>query len=115
MRVGPFLGSSHARRWLLLSRGAAEPVGESGLGDACAVSGKESGSLAHDFGVTCAWVSGDVAKIVADELGVPIDKVGISPADTLTTVYDVVTHATRGVYAGGGAAQKASVTGICSK
>ena len=49
-----------------------------------------------------------IAKIVAEELGVPLDKVGISPADTLTTVYDVVTHATRGVYAGGGAAHKAA-------
>lgn len=50
-----------------------------------------------------------IAKIVAEELGVPIEKVGISPADTLTTVYDVVTHATRGVYAGGGAAHKAAL------
>jgi xanthine dehydrogenase molybdenum-binding subunit len=49
-----------------------------------------------------------IAKIVADELGVPVDRVGISPADTRSTVYDVVTHATRGVYAGGGAAQKAA-------
>ncbi len=49
-----------------------------------------------------------IAKIVAEELGVPVEKVGISPADTLTTVYDVVTHATRGVYAGGGAALKAA-------
>lgn len=49
-----------------------------------------------------------IAKIVAEELSVPLEKVGISPADTLTTVYDVVTHATRGVYAGGGAAQKAA-------
>lgn len=49
-----------------------------------------------------------IAKIVAEELGVPLEKVGISPADTLTTVYDVVTHATRGVYAGGGAALKAA-------
>ena len=49
-----------------------------------------------------------IAKIVAEELGVPLSRVGISPADTLTTVYDVVTHATRGVYAGGGAAHKAA-------
>ncbi|MCC7163983.1 MAG: xanthine dehydrogenase family protein molybdopterin-binding subunit [Anaerolineae bacterium] len=49
-----------------------------------------------------------IAKIVAEELGVPVEKVGIAPADTLTTVYDVVTHATRGVYAGGGAALKAA-------
>lgn len=49
-----------------------------------------------------------IAKIVAEELGVPMERVGISPADTLTTVYDVVTHATRGVYAGGGAAHKAA-------
>lgn len=47
-----------------------------------------------------------IAKIVAEELGVPLDKVGISPADTLTSTYDVVIHATRGVYAGGGAAHK---------
>lgn len=50
-----------------------------------------------------------IAKIVAEELGVPIENVGISPADTLTTVYDVVTHATRGVYAGGAAAHKAAL------
>ncbi|MCA9845847.1 MAG: xanthine dehydrogenase family protein molybdopterin-binding subunit [Dehalococcoidia bacterium] len=49
-----------------------------------------------------------IAKIVAEELGIPSDRIGISPADTLTTVYDVVTHATRGVYAGGGAAHKAA-------
>jgi xanthine dehydrogenase molybdenum-binding subunit len=46
------------------------------------------------------------AKIVAEELKVPVDKVGISPVDTRTTVYDVCTHATRGVYCGGGAIQK---------
>ncbi|MFB3883965.1 MAG: xanthine dehydrogenase family protein molybdopterin-binding subunit [Thermodesulfobacteriota bacterium] len=49
------------------------------------------------------------AKIVAEELKVPVDKVGISPTDTRTTVYDVCTHATRGVYCGGGAIHK--VTG----
>jgi len=43
------------------------------------------------------------AKLVAEELGVPFDKVGISPADTRSTGYDVCTHATRGVYCGGGA------------
>jgi xanthine dehydrogenase molybdenum-binding subunit len=51
-----------------------------------------------------------IAKIVAEELGVPVERVGVSPADTLTTVYDVVTHATRGVYAGGGVAHKAAKT-----
>jgi xanthine dehydrogenase molybdenum-binding subunit len=48
------------------------------------------------------------AKIVAEALCVPLDKVNISPAGTRTTVYDVVTHATRGVYAGGGAVLKAT-------
>jgi len=47
-----------------------------------------------------------VAKLVAEELSVPLDKVNIAPAETTSTVYDVVTHATRGVYAGGGAAFK---------
>ncbi len=50
-----------------------------------------------------------LAKIVAEELKVPLDKVGISPVDTRTTVYDVCTHATRGIYCGGGALHK--VTG----
>ncbi len=46
------------------------------------------------------------AKIVAEELGVPLDNVNIVLGDTQTTVYDVCTHASRGVYAGGGAAWK---------
>lgn len=46
------------------------------------------------------------AKIVAEELGIPFDNVSLSPADTRTTPYDVCTHATRGVYAGGGAVRK---------
>ncbi len=41
------------------------------------------------------------AKIVAEVMGVPLDKVGISPSCTLTTGYDVCTHATRGIYCGG--------------
>ena len=51
-----------------------------------------------------------IAKIVAEELGVPIDMVGMSPVDTRTSIYDVTTHATRGVYAGGAAAHKAART-----
>ncbi len=47
-----------------------------------------------------------VAKVVAEELGVPFEKVGISPADTRSTGYDVCTHATRGVYCGAGAAHE---------
>jgi len=46
------------------------------------------------------------AKIIAEELGVPLDNVNIVVADTQTTVYDVCTHASRGVYVGGGVAQK---------
>jgi xanthine dehydrogenase molybdenum-binding subunit len=48
------------------------------------------------------------AKLVSEALCVPLDKVNLSPAGTRTTVYDVVTHATRGVYAGGGAVIKAT-------
>jgi xanthine dehydrogenase molybdenum-binding subunit len=43
------------------------------------------------------------AKLVAEEFSVPFDRVGISPADTRSTGYDVCTHATRGVYCGAGA------------
>jgi len=45
-----------------------------------------------------------LAKIVSETLKVPLDKVDLSPSDTRTTGYDVCTHATRGVYCGGGAA-----------
>ncbi len=45
-----------------------------------------------------------LAKIVADMLQVPLDKVGLSPADTCNTGFDVCTHATRGIYCGGAAA-----------
>ncbi|NPV77266.1 MAG: molybdopterin-dependent oxidoreductase [Anaerolineae bacterium] len=45
-----------------------------------------------------------MAKLVAEELCVPLDKVNIAPAETCSTVYDVTTHATRGIYAGCGAA-----------
>jgi len=48
------------------------------------------------------------AKIVAEVMGVPLDKVGISPSSTLTTGYDVCTHATRGVYCGGAAIKRAA-------
>ena len=47
-----------------------------------------------------------LAKIVAEELKIPVSKIGISPVDTRTTVYDVCTHATRGIYCGGGAVHK---------
>ncbi len=46
------------------------------------------------------------AKIIAEELCVPLDSVNIIYGDTGTTVYDVCTHASRGVYSGGGAALK---------
>jgi xanthine dehydrogenase molybdenum-binding subunit len=51
-----------------------------------------------------------VAKLVAEALCVPLDKVDLAPAETCSTVYDVCTHATRGVYVGGGAALKAAHT-----
>jgi xanthine dehydrogenase molybdenum-binding subunit len=51
-----------------------------------------------------------VAKLVAEALCVPLSKVDLAPAETRSTVYDVCTHATRGVYAGGGAALKAAET-----
>jgi xanthine dehydrogenase molybdenum-binding subunit len=49
-----------------------------------------------------------IAKLVAETLCVPLEKVNMAPAETCSTVYDCVTHATRGVYAGGGAAVKAA-------
>jgi len=49
-----------------------------------------------------------LAKLVAEALCVPLDKVNLAPGETCSTVYDCVTHATRGTYAGGGAAEKAA-------
>ena len=45
-----------------------------------------------------------MAKLVAETLCVPLDKVNLAPGETMSSMYDVVTHATRGVYAGAGAA-----------
>ncbi len=50
-----------------------------------------------------------IRKIVAEVLQVPLDLVGLSPADTMNTGYDVCTHATRGTYCGGGAARNAAL------
>ncbi len=49
-----------------------------------------------------------LAKLVAEALCVSFEKVNLAPAETCSTVYDCVTHATRGVYAGGGAVVKAA-------
>ena len=49
------------------------------------------------------------AKIAAEALCVPLNKVDVSPVGTRTSVYDVVTHATRGIYAAGGAVLKATL------
>jgi xanthine dehydrogenase molybdenum-binding subunit len=49
-----------------------------------------------------------LAKLASEALCVPPDKVNLAPAETCSTVYDCVTHATRGVYAGGGAVLKAA-------
>jgi xanthine dehydrogenase molybdenum-binding subunit len=51
-----------------------------------------------------------IAKLVGETLCVPFDLVNVAEVGTTTTVYDCVTHATRGVYAGGGAAVKAANT-----
>jgi xanthine dehydrogenase molybdenum-binding subunit len=51
-----------------------------------------------------------IAKLVGETLCVPFDLVNVADVGTTTTVYDCVTHATRGVYAGGGAAVKAANT-----
>ncbi|OQB25174.1 MAG: 4-hydroxybenzoyl-CoA reductase subunit alpha [Firmicutes bacterium ADurb.Bin182] len=42
-------------------------------------------------------------KIAAEVLQVPLEMIGLSPAETMNTGYDVCTHATRGVYCGGAA------------
>jgi xanthine dehydrogenase molybdenum-binding subunit len=49
------------------------------------------------------------AKIIAEELCVPLDNINVVNADTGTTVYDVCTHASRGIYSGGGAALKVAM------
>ncbi len=50
-----------------------------------------------------------MAKLVAEALCVPLEKVNISPVGTRSSMYEIATHATRGVYAGGGAAVKAAL------
>ncbi len=48
------------------------------------------------------------AKIIAEELCIPLEKVNVVWSDSSTTVYDVCTHASRGVYVGGEAARRAA-------
>lgn len=50
-----------------------------------------------------------LAKIVADTLQVPLEKVGLSAADTTNTGFDIATHATRGIYCGGAAVHHVSL------
>jgi len=49
-------------------------------------------------------------KLAAEVLQVPLDKITVVNADTSTTVYDVNTHASRGVFAGGGAVFRAALS-----
>lgn len=49
------------------------------------------------------------AKIIAEELKIPPSKIRIVWSGTSTTVYDVCTHASRGVFVGGEAARRAAV------
>lgn len=48
------------------------------------------------------------AKIIAEELKIPPSKIRIVWSSSSTTVYDVCTHASRGVFAGGEAARRAA-------
>ncbi len=48
------------------------------------------------------------AKIIAEELKVPPSRIRIVWSGTSTTVYDVCTHASRGVFVGGEAARRAA-------
>ncbi len=50
-----------------------------------------------------------IRKIAAEVLQVPPEKVTVVNTDTLSSVYDVNTHASRGVYAGGGAVYRAAL------
>jgi xanthine dehydrogenase molybdenum-binding subunit len=107
-QTGRFVtGIGHARSFHTSGAGAPQP------GDVIDYSGalikiNEDGSvdvvsalMDHGGGTLEA-----MAKLVAETLCIPLDKVNLSPAETCSTVYDVVTHATRGVYVGCGAAVK---------
>jgi xanthine dehydrogenase molybdenum-binding subunit len=70
----------------------------------------EDGSVDFLTGLMChgGGTLEGCAKIVAEEMGVPLNMVGISPSCTRSTGYDVCTHATRGIYCGGAALLKAA-------
>ncbi len=50
-----------------------------------------------------------IATLVAEALCMPVARVNVAPGGTRSTIYDVATHASRGVYAGGGSALRAAV------
>lgn len=107
-QTGRFVhGYGHGRGFHTSSAGAPQP------GDVIDFSGalvkvNQDGSvdvvsalMDHGGGTLEAMV-----KLVAEVLCVPLEKVNLAPAETCSTMYDVCTHATRGVYAGAGAAVK---------
>lgn len=112
-RTGPENKSSYIRRGLGVARGfhTSGTAGPSkGQGEVIDYSSSmikvnEDGSIDvvtpvvdHGGGTKDA-----IVKIAAEVLQVPRELVGLSPADTKNTGYDVCTHATRGVYCGGAA------------
>jgi len=115
-RISPERKSGRYRRGVGVARGfhtsgtGAPTPGEVIDYSTAMVKVNEDGSV--DFSTALMCHGGGTleagAKIVAEELGVPIDKVGISPSDTQSTGYDVCTHATRGVYCGGASIQRAA-------
>ena len=115
-RIKPEIKSGRYRRGIGVARGfhtsgtGAPTPGEVIDYSTAMVKVNEDGSI--DFSTALMCHGGGTleagAKIVAEELGVPLNKVGISPADTQSTGYDVCTHATRGVYCGGASIQRAA-------
>ncbi len=115
-RTGPETKSGRFRRGIGVGRGfhtsgtGAPMPGEVIDYSTAMVKVNEDGSV--DFSTALMCQGGGTleacSKITAEELGVPVDKVGISPSDTRSTGYDVCTHATRGVYCGGASVQRAA-------
>jgi len=115
-RIKPNMKSGRYRRGIGVARGfhtsgtGAPTPGEVIDYSTAMVKVNEDGSV--DFSTALMCHGGGTleagAKIVAEELGVPVDRVGISPSDTQSTGYDVCTHATRGVYCGGASIQRAA-------
>jgi len=102
-------GIGMARGWHASSCSGFEPSGIADTGGAfIKVNDDSTVSLVTALADAGQGELTALAQIAAETLGVGVDDVIVSDADTDNAPYDAVTHASRGIYVGGGAVKLAA-------